>query len=180
MACNWSERTRVASPRRPRFGVGGRGNACPLGDRTLPDRTSEIGRYRALAERATILGLMACNWSETHKVASPRRPRFGVGGRGNACPLGDRTLPDRTLPWNSEIGPYRALAECATKPQAPEAVFGCGYAALGTMQARPGASATAPHAVRQRVFIKPNPNTLSRYRSIILSGRSRMRSRRRV
>jgi len=52
----WSERTRVTSPRRPRFAVGGLGT---------PVR-SEIGCYRALAERATILnhpGNLGCGYA---------------------------------------------------------------------------------------------------------------------
>ena len=43
-------------------------------------------------------------------------------------------------PVRSEIGPYQTLAEGATMPQAPEAFFGCGYAALGAMQARSSVS----------------------------------------
>src|SRR5260370_20785381 len=69
----------------------------------------------------TILSSLAIGRNAQGRVASPRRPRFVVGGLGT--------------PVRSEIGPYQTLAEGATMPQAPEAFFGCGYAALGTMQA---------------------------------------------
>src|SRR5260370_26801098 len=74
----------------------------------------------------TILSSLAIGRNAQGRVASPRRPRFVVGGLGT--------------PVRSEIGPYQTLAEGATMPQAPEAFFGCGYAALGAMQARSSVS----------------------------------------
>ena len=68
----WSERTRVTSPRRPRFAVGRLGT---------PVR-SEIGRYRALAERVTILnhpGNLGCGYAELGAMrVRVRGSEFGV------------------------------------------------------------------------------------------------------
>jgi hypothetical protein len=64
---------------------------------------------------------MACHWFEgTGRVASPRRLRFAMSGLG--------------APVRSEIGPYQALAERATRFQPSGAVFWLRL--RGSMQAK--------------------------------------------